>query len=261
MNCSSDSACSDKRQSLRRRLLTVPFIVGLALTVGASCAQKSSPLTRVTVAGETNMKAEPDAAVVVLSVITQAQQALNAQQENARKSEAVIQALKAAAGSDIEIKTSDYSLQPQYDYRDNKLPKIIGYDARNSVMVTMGDLAKVGAVIDAASRAGANSVGGVSFILRDNSPARGQALAEASRQALKKAQSIAQSMGGQVVRVVEEQEAGTAGTPADISRTREANADFTEMRAAMAYKPTPVQAAPLQINSRVQLVVEIQAKL
>jgi uncharacterized protein YggE len=205
------------------------------------------------------MKAEPDAAVVVLSVITQNQQALQAQQDNARKSDAVIQALKAAAGSDLEVKTSDYSLQPQFDYRDNKLPKIIGYDARNSVMVTMGDLTKVGAVIDAASRAGANSVSGVSFILRDNSPVRGQALAEASRQALKKAQSIAQSMGGQVVRVVEEQEAGITGTPPLPSR--EANTDFQEMRAGMAYKPTPVQAAPLQVNSRVQLVVEIQAKL
>ena len=256
---SSNSEYSCKRQSRRKPLLTILLVAGLGLVFCASCAQKSSPLTRVTVAGETIMKAEPDAAVVVLSVITQGAQALSAQQENARKSDAVIQALKATAGSDPEIKTSDYSLQPQFDYRDNKLPKIIGYEARNSVMVTMGDLTKVGAVIDAASRAGANSVGGVSFILRDNSPVRGQALAEASRQALKKAQSIAQSMGGQVVRVVEEQEAGTTGTPAAMPR--EATADFTETRGAIAYKPTPVQAGPLQVNSRVQLVVEIQAKL
>jgi uncharacterized protein YggE len=205
------------------------------------------------------MKAEPDAAVVVLSVITQGQQALSAQQENARKSGAVIQALKAAAGSDPEIKTSDYSLQPQYDYRSNKLPKIIGYEARNSVMVTMGDLSNVGAAIDAASQAGANSVSGVSFILRDNSPVRGQALAEASRQALKKAQSIAQAMGGQVVRVVEEQEAGAARAP--IDELREANADFTDVRGGLAAdRATPVRSAPLQVNSRVQLVVEIQAR-
>lgn len=263
MNCSSSNYAFSKTQSRRKSLLTIPLLISLGLGFGASCSQKSSNLTRVTVAGETSMKAEPDAAVVVLSVITQGQQALNAQQENARKSDAVIQALKAAAGSDLEIKTSDYSLQPQFDYRDNKLPKIIGYEARNSVMVTMGDLTKVGAVIDAASRAGANSVGGVAFILRDNSPVRGQALAEASRQALKKAQSIAQSMGGQVVRLVEEQEAGTTGTPADV--TRGANTDFSDARraglSAAAAMITPVQSAPLQIYSRVQLVVEIQAKL
>ena len=120
----------------------ISFAIGsiLLLVFAVSCSSHPSPLTRVTVAGETSMKAQPDAATVVLSVITQSPQALNAQQDNARKSEAVIQALKASAGADPEIKTSDYSLQPQYDYRYNKLPKIIGYEARNSVMVTMGDL-------------------------------------------------------------------------------------------------------------------------
>jgi uncharacterized protein YggE len=197
--------------------------------------------------------------MVVVSVITQSPQALNAQQDNARKSEAVIQALKASAGADPEIKTSDYSLQPQYDERDNKLPKIVGYEAKNSVMLTMGDLTKVGAAIDAASRAGANSVESVSFILRDNSPARGQALAEASRQAMTKAQSIAQAMGGKVVRVVEQQEAGTTGTPAEPPV---AGYDYS-MRLAvargMANNQTPVQAGALNVSSRVQVVVEIQA--
>jgi uncharacterized protein YggE len=197
------------------------------------------------------MKAQPDAAVVVLSVITQSPQAINAQQDNARKSDAVIQALKASAGADPEIKTSDYSLQPQYDNRDNQLPKIIGYEARNSVMVTMGDLSKVGAVIDAASQAGANSVGRVSFILRDNSSSRGQALAEATRQAMTKAQAIAQAMGGRVVRIVEEQEAGTNGTPTYYADT---------MERAKENDVTPVQAGALNVNSRVQLVVEIEAK-
>lgn len=231
----------------------------LLLVFVASCSSKPAPLTRVTVAGETNMKAQPDAATVVLSVITQNAQALNAQADNARKSEAVIQALKASAGADPEIKTSDYSLQPQYDERYNKLPKIIGYEARNSVMVTMGDLSKVGAVIDAASRAGANSVENVSFILRDNSPARGQALAEASRQALAKAQSIAQAMGGRVVRVVEQQEAGTTGTPSEaMAETR--GYSFGVDKLAMATRQTPVQAGALNVNSRVQVVVEIEAR-
>jgi uncharacterized protein YggE len=208
------------------------------------------------------MKARPDAATVVLSVITQSPQALNAQQDNARKSEAVIQALKASAGADPEIKTSDYSLQPRYDYRYNKLPKIIGYEARNSVMVTMGDLTKVGAVIDAASRAGANSVENVSFILRDNSPARGQALAEASRQAMTKAQSIAQAMGGKVVRVVEQQEAGTTRTPTPTEPALDYSAYSEQLgMAKMSMRPTPVQAGALNVSSRVQVVVEIQARL
>ena len=249
------------RVATRKRIF---FAIGsmLLLAFAASCSSKTAPLTRVTVAGETSMKAQPDAATVVLSVITQSPQALNAQQDNARKSEAVIQALKASAGADPEIKTSDYSLQPRYDYRYNKLPKIIGYEARNSVMVTMGDLTKVGAVIDAASRAGANSVENVSFILRDNSPARGQALAEASRQAMTKAQSIAQAMGGKVVRVVEQQEAGTTRTPIPTESALDYSAYSEQLgMAKMSSRPTPVQAGALNVSSRVQVVVEIQARL
>jgi len=234
---------------------------GLLITVLAgACSSNASRVTRVAVTGETNMKAQPDAAVVVLSVITQGAQAFNAQQDNARKSDAVIHALQASAGANPEIKTSDYSLRPQYDERYNKLPKIIGYEARNSVMVTMSDLSKVGAVIDAASRAGANSVENVSFILRDNSPARGQALAEASRQAMSKAQAIAQSMGGRVLRVVEEQEAGLANAMPEARPISGAYEEITANRMMLA-KATPVQSGPLSVNSRVQLVVEIEAKL
>src|SRR2546423_426212 len=117
---------------------TILLALGLLITVLAgACSSNAARVTRVAVTGETNMKAQPDAAVVVLSVITQGVQAFNAQQDNARKSDAVIHALQASAGANPEIKTSDYSLRPQYDERYNKLPKIIGYEARNSVMVTM----------------------------------------------------------------------------------------------------------------------------
>jgi len=243
----------------RKRISPAIGLILLMILAGA-CSSKSSRLTRVTVAGETSMKAQPDAAVVVLSVITQSPQALNAQQDNARKSDAVAQALKASAGADPEVKTSDYSLQPQYDYRYNKLPKIIGYEARNSVMVTMGDLTKVGAVIDAASRAGANSVESVSFILRDNSPARGQALAEATRQALNKAESIAKALGGRVARIVEEQESGVTNKAFPDNSVISRNAATDSLRGdARKELLTPIQSAPLNVRSEVQLAVEIES--
>lgn len=226
----------------------------VVLIIGAGCAKKSPRTTKVTVAGEATSRVEPDTAVLTVSVVTQNAQALNAQQENARKSEAVAAAVRTTAGSSVEIKTSDYTLQPQYDYRDNRLPKIVGYDARNSVIVTMTDLKNVGAVIDAASNAGANSIGGIAFVLRQTSPARGQALAEATQQAMNKANSIAQALGGHVLRVVEESEAATVG--GDGFNTYNSNgmmdAELTKM------KPTPVASGQLSIKSNVQLIVEIE---
>jgi uncharacterized protein YggE len=228
----------------------------LLLLAAIGCDRKSNRTTKVTVAGEALTKVEPDAAVIVVSVVTQNAQAINAQQENARKSDAVANAIKATAGANAEIKTSDYTLQPQYDYRDERLPKIVGYDARNSVIVTMSDLKNVGAVIDAASHAGANSVNSVSFILRQTSPARGQALADATHQAMNKAQSIAQALGGRVLRVVEENESATLATVNETSY----DADTRGMMGKPAPPPpTPITSGQLNIKSNVQLIVEIES--
>jgi len=225
----------------------------ISLFVVAGCTRKSSRTTRVTVAGEATTRVEPDTAVISISVVTQSPQALAAQQENARKSEAVANSVKAIAGSSVEIKTSDYTLQPQYDSRAKSLPKIVAYDARNTVIVTMSDLKNVGAVIDAASRAGANSIDGISFVLRQTSPARGQALADATQQAMNKARSIAEALGGHVLRVVAEDESSTvAGTPETYDSFK---ADSTlKMRA-----PTPIAAGSLSIRSSVQLIVEVES--
>ena len=228
--------------------------MSVVLIIGAGCSKKAPRTTKVTVAGEATSRVEPDTAVLTVSVVTQNPQALNAQQENARKSESVAAAVKTTAGSSVEIKTSDYTLQPQYDYRDNRLPKIVGYNARNSVIVTMTDLKNVGAVIDAASSAGANSVDGIAFVLRQTSPARGQALAEATQQAMNKANSIAQALGGHVLRVVEENEAATVGGDGfnTYDSNRGLNAETLKMRT------TPVASGQLSIKSNVQLIVEIE---
>jgi len=235
--------------SVIRSLFLISLVVSPLLVTG--CGRKPNRTTKVTVAGEAMTRVEPDTAVVSLSVITQSAQALTAQQENARKSDSVSNAVKAIAGANAEIKTSDYTLQPQYDYRDNSLPKIVGYDARNSVIVTMSDLKNVGAVIDAASRAGANSIDGISFVLRQTSPARGQALADATQQAMNKARSIAEALGGHVLRVIEENENSTvAGAPEPYESIK---ADSTLKQRA----PTPIAAGLLSIRSNVQLIVDV----
>src|SRR5881394_4235409 len=100
---------------MRKPVSIVLLGVSLSLLVAAGCARRPNRTTKVTVAGEATTRVEPDTAVLVLSVVTQSPQALTAQQENARKSEAVASAVKTIAGSNVEIKTSDYTLQPQYD--------------------------------------------------------------------------------------------------------------------------------------------------
>jgi uncharacterized protein YggE len=207
-------------------------------------------LTKVMVTGDSIVQAQPDTAILTVSVVTQGRRALDAQQENATRSDAVVRALKAAAGANAEVKTSGYSLQPIRVYKEGQPPTITGYEARNSVTVTMSDLAKVGAVIDATTQAGANDVAGIAFTLRQDRAARDQALTEATREAMSKAQVIARALGGRVTRVVEVQEGG-------VERPRPIFADQMQMR-TMAAAPTPIEVGSLEITSRVQLVAEVE---
>ncbi len=217
----------------------------------ATGGQESQRLTRVRVGGDAIVQAQPDTAIVTISVVTQARQALQAQQETATKSDAVVRAIKAAFGAGAEIKTSGYSLVPQRIYKENQPPTIVGYEARNSVTVTISDLTKVGAVIDAASEAGANDITGIGFTLRKDRPAKDQALSEATRAAIGKAQVIAQALNGRVVRVVEVQEEGLV-RPMPVY---EAQVDTMRARIGAA---TPIEVGTLDVSSRVQLVAEIE---
>jgi hypothetical protein len=162
-----------------------------------------------------------------------------------------VRALKAAAGSGAEVKTSGYSLQPQRVYKENQPPTITGYEARNSVTVTLNDLTKVGTVIDAAAQAGANDVSGIQFTLRQDRQAHDRALSEATQEAVSKAKVIAQALGGRVVRILEVQEEGFQQRPPVPFYAGE----VTMAKAGVA---TPIEVGALDITSKVQLIAEVE---
>ena len=235
---------------------TILLAVILISLLGAQAVAKelyqdaSRNLTKVLVTGDSIVQAQPDTAIVTIAVVTQARRAIEAQQNNANQSDAVVRALKAAAGPGAEVKTSGYSLQPVRVYKEGQPPVITGYEAHNSVTVTLSDLTKVGPVIDATAQAGANDVNGIAFTLRKDRPARDQALAEATREAVSKAQVIATALGGRVVRIVEVQEEG-------FERPRPVYE--TAVRTMAVQAQTPIEVGTLDITSRVQLVAEIEA--
>ena len=231
------------------------FAIGAATVLQAQTTTQTASdarrATRITVGGDAIVQAQPDTAILTISVVTQARRAIDAQQENATRSDAVVRTLKAAAGAGAEVKTSGYSVQPQRVYRENQPPTITGYEARNSVTVTMTDLAKLANVIDASSQAGANDIAGVAFTLRRDQPARDQAMKEATREAMSKAQVIAEALGKRVVRVVEVQEEGFQRPPQPVYQAEA----FMVKRDSAA---TPIEVGSLDVSSRVLLIAEVE---
>ena len=245
--------------NIYRMVLLVAALALFGIALYVYRPQPAKHYTRITVVGDSQSKVAPDTAIITFSVLTQNAQALNAQQENAKRSEAVKQAVEAIfPNAEPDIKTSDYNLNPQQNYYSGKMPKILGYEVKNTVTVSISDLNKVGAIIDAATKAGANSVEGIQFVLGETSPAQGDALALAAKQAMAKAEAIAQSLNGKIVRVVEASEGGIAPQPNSDALTESMNSNAAMSPVYKRDYSTPVRAGALDLRSKVVLIVEIE---
>lgn len=157
-------------------------------TVAAPTHQSNlGPVHTITVVGHGSTDVAPDTATVTLGVQTKADTAQDAMSQNATK---MANVLSAIAGQDVpqrDVKTSTIGL-----YFDSRAGS---YTATNDATVTIDDVTKVGAVIDAAVAAGANTSWGVTFGLKDRGVADGVALQSAVRDARTRAQAIATALG------------------------------------------------------------------
>ena len=146
--------------------------------------------------------AEPDMAKVSLGVLTQAATATEAVQQTAEKMSRVIGALKEMGITEDNMKTEHFSVYPVYSRSD--LPEVIGYRFSNVIIVDVHDLNMVGRVIDEATEAGANQVQGVTFTLSENKSRamKLEALQKAAEDADLKAETIASSLGIEIVGIL-----------------------------------------------------------
>ena len=170
------------------------------LLVSLSClALTAQPVARnpfVRAAGQATVSVNPDLARIEFSAVTQAANAQTAATQNATQVGTLISQLQGLLGANADIKTVNYSLNPNYIYpRDGGLPTLVGYTATNTVRVTTNDLANVGRIIDTGIQAGANQVSSLQFGLKDEQPARVQALKQATAQAKVRADAMASGAG------------------------------------------------------------------
>ncbi len=139
---------------------------------------------------------------------TQGSTAREALAANSQQMRRVIAAVKAAGVDKSDVKTQDVSVSANYVDEG----RIDGYSARNSVLVTIRDLAKAGAILDAASNAGANEVYGPTLSRSDEDELQAKALRGAVEDARKKAEALADAAGVRLGRVTAITE-GFAGGP------------------------------------------------
>lgn len=151
----------------------------------AAAPQTSEPPVLM-VDGTGRAEAAPDCATISVGVVTQAADAKTAQEENAKKAQAVQRALVAAGIPEANIQTRGYYFQPLYE-RETRENEITGYRAENNVTVRADNLADVSRVIDLALKNGANSISSLDFGVKNADKVRKIALTAAVNDARKKA--------------------------------------------------------------------------
>ncbi len=161
----------------------------------------AEPQHTISVSGTGIIKARPDVADMSIGVAVTRDRAGDASIEAANQMAAVIDALLAAGIAQDDIQTTQLSLDPVYDY-DRSPAKLTGYQATNIVSATIRDLAKVGAIVDAAVDAGANSVGGISFRVDDSAALTVQARDAAMANAKATADQLAAAAGVEITGVI-----------------------------------------------------------
>jgi len=206
----------------------------------------------ITVNGEATISAEPDQAQIDIGVVTQARSAPEASKENAERLSRVLAEVKKLLGKSDEVKTSGYSLAPNYRYPQGGKPEIVGYTASNTVRIKTNTLDLVGKLIDGAMQSGANNINRLMFTLKDEQAAQLEALRTASAKAKVKAEAIAASLGLKIVRIASITEGERTIQP--IYR------QAMSARAEAAQAPTPVEPGTVEVRSTVTLTAEVSEK-
>ena len=227
------------------------FALLLAAT-GLTAQPAVTPIESVTVSGTGRASVTPDRFSFNVGVQTVAATVDDAVSENNRRVQSVINALKAAGAQAKDIQTSQFTIYPQQDYQEGKLPRILGYQVSNTVIVRSDKVGEAGRLLGVAVGAGVNHSSGINFEVSDPSRGRDQGLRAAFDDARAKAGLLAQAAGRTLGRALQINEGILQPPPQPMFRREVA----MEARAATA--DVPVESGTQDVVYTVTVTFEMR---
>lgn len=174
----------------------------------------SYPLTLVTtnksselaVVGEGKVEVTPDTAYIDAGItVDQASSVAEAQKEINEINNKIINALRKIGIEKADIKTSNYSINPNYKYENNE-DRVDGYNGNVTIEIKVSDPQLASRVIETVTTAGANQIQGSRFVVDKPELYREEARNAAIKNAKDQAQKIAKDLGiklGRITNIVE----------------------------------------------------------
>jgi len=233
--------------------------VAAAVLVAAACAQAqdaeggaaASSAGTVTVPGVGRAAAAPDVATLQVGVVSRAEQAQVALDANEEAAAKVVAALRDAGVAEKDLQTTSFRVSPVQDYEKSSRQRgeIVAYEVSHRVRATVRELPKLGALLDAAVRAGANQVDGIAFEVDDPTPLEARARRAAMADARKRAEELAAAEGLGIARLLRATEQDGGG-PGPVRAMR-------EVALAQGRGAVPVEPGEIELTVRVRAVYEL----
>ncbi len=178
-----------------------------------------------TTSGTSEATAVPDTAMTTIGVSTTAPSVEAAQKETNTKINRITTELKSLGIEEKNIKTSDYSIRPDYGFENGKETPL-GYIVSININVESDSVEKINQAIDTAVQNGANQISNVQFVLNEEKQKEleQKATKDAIDIAKQKAEEIAKTTGIKIGRIIDVQLSSNVGGPIPLARNIELDA-------------------------------------
>jgi hypothetical protein len=241
-----------------RRYIALLSIAGLLLLalLGAACeadrvtvANQQAQSLGISVSGEGKVSGAPDIAVLTLGVSVLAPSVKDARDQAASAMKGVVDSIKGNGVDGKDIQSTQFSIQPEYNYRDNN-QELSGYRVTNIVTAKVRNIDNTGKIIDDAVAAGGDltQVQGIDFTIDDPDKLQDEARGEAVKDAQTKAERLADLAGVKLGKPISISE---SGAPSPMP-SREA------LLGGAASDVSPIEPGEMEVTLDVQVLYAIE---
>ncbi len=228
-----------------KKLIACLIALMIAMTAAVSLAE-----TKISVNGTGEVRVSADTAIISLGVNARDKDVLKAQKKVNETIAGIRKALIEKGVKEEDINTDFMNIYAMYDYQNDQ-EQLAAYNANSTLAIRVTDMESVGALIDAAFAAGANTLNGISFSASDTEEAKARAMKEAVENAKEKASILAEASGLKITGIELISEGGVYSYENSIGNVYAKGMGMEEPTEEDA--GTVVQAAKLIVNATVSI--------
>ncbi len=182
---------------MRKKLSFVIVVMLMAVVLGACSPQTTAnDVNRsINVSGTGEVYLVPDIAYVYIGTRSEAVDVASALSDNNKQAQSISTVLTDMGVDQKDIQTTAFNVYPLQNYGPDGQPTETKYVVENTVFIKVRQLQKLGELLDAVVRNGANQINGISFDVEDRTQAESDARKLAVQDATNKAKELADAAG------------------------------------------------------------------